>query len=144
MTPFPFNPCKPAFLLHWGMAGFRVLIADDDSLIRHILRAALERRGHDVVDASDGNELIERLRSGDLDLCIMDASMPGPSLEERLATMKSRVPNMAVLVVSGYSDLPGGTVNNTERFRFIQKPIDLATLSTTLDELGITATGSGD
>ena len=53
-----------------------ILIADDESEIRKILRLLLQKKGYDVCEAVNGAEAIERAREGDIDLIIMDIMMP--------------------------------------------------------------------
>jgi DNA-binding response OmpR family regulator len=59
------------------MAGSRILVVDDDHDIRGLLRALLERAGHEVADASDGRAGLRELYAGAPDLVILDVSMPG-------------------------------------------------------------------
>lgn len=56
----------------------RVLVADDDDVVRDVLRRYLERDGHDVSTAPDGNEALRLLGSEPIDLAILDVMMPGP------------------------------------------------------------------
>ena len=55
----------------------RVLVVDDDADIRGLVRELLERAGHDVVEAPDGNEGLRLLYGEQPDLVILDISMPG-------------------------------------------------------------------
>ncbi|HKU56515.1 MAG TPA: response regulator transcription factor [Gaiellaceae bacterium] len=59
------------------MARSRILVVDDDDDIRGLLRALLERAGHEVVDAPDGRAGLRELYSGSPDLVILDVAMPG-------------------------------------------------------------------
>jgi DNA-binding response OmpR family regulator len=59
------------------MAASRILVVDDDDDIRGLLRALLERAGHDVAEASDGRAGLRRLYADAADLVILDVSMPG-------------------------------------------------------------------
>lgn len=56
----------------------RVLIADDDTVVRDVVRRYLERDGLDVVVADDGNEALRVLGTQRIDLAILDVMMPGP------------------------------------------------------------------
>jgi DNA-binding response OmpR family regulator len=57
--------------------GARILVVDDDHDIRGLLRALLERAGHEVSDAPDGRAGLRELYTGSPDLVILDVAMPG-------------------------------------------------------------------
>ncbi|HEU5244619.1 MAG TPA: response regulator transcription factor [Gaiellaceae bacterium] len=59
------------------MAGSRILVVDDDDDIRGLVRALLERAGHEVIDAPDGRAGMRELYAGAPDLVILDVAMPG-------------------------------------------------------------------
>ena len=54
----------------------RILIVDDESNIRLMLRTALESESYEMDEAANGREALERLRKGPVDLIILDLSMP--------------------------------------------------------------------
>jgi two-component system KDP operon response regulator KdpE len=54
----------------------RVLVVDDEPGIRKVVRDALERAGHEVETAGDGDEAIPQLESQDFDLLVTDLAMP--------------------------------------------------------------------
>ncbi len=54
----------------------RVLVADDDGHIREVVRFALERDGHRVLEAEDGARALERFRAESADLIVLDILMP--------------------------------------------------------------------
>jgi DNA-binding response OmpR family regulator len=56
----------------------RVLIADDDDVVRDVVRRYLERDGLDVSIAHDGNEALRLLGSQRIDVAVLDVMMPGP------------------------------------------------------------------
>src|ERR1700739_3349484 len=59
------------------MSDTRILIVDDDSITRELLRAMLERAGHDVCEAPDGRAGLRELYATSPDLVILDIDMPG-------------------------------------------------------------------
>ena len=59
------------------MAGSRILVVDDEADIRGLLRALLERAGHEVTDAPDGRAGLRELFAASPDLVILDVAMPG-------------------------------------------------------------------
>lgn len=54
----------------------RILVVDDDAHLREVVRYALSREGHDVVEAGDGREALDRLARESVDLVVLDVSMP--------------------------------------------------------------------
>jgi DNA-binding response OmpR family regulator len=56
----------------------RVLIADDDNVVRDVVRRYLERDGLDVSVARDGNQALRLLGTEQIDVAILDVMMPGP------------------------------------------------------------------
>ncbi|ADT97455.1 response regulator with CheY-like receiver domain and winged-helix DNA-binding domain [Mycolicibacterium gilvum Spyr1] len=56
----------------------RVLIADDDGVVRDVVRRYLERDGLEVSTAHDGNEALRLLSSQRIDVAVLDVMMPGP------------------------------------------------------------------
>jgi DNA-binding response OmpR family regulator len=59
------------------MSASRILVIDDDDDIRGLVRALLERAGHQVSDAADGHAGLRELYAGSPDLVILDVAMPG-------------------------------------------------------------------
>jgi two-component system response regulator ResD len=57
----------------------RVLIADDDAVVRDVVRRYLERDGLEVRVAGDGNEALRVLGSERIDVAVLDVMMPGPN-----------------------------------------------------------------
>ena len=59
------------------MSGQRILVVDDDTDIRALLRELLERRGFAVTEAADGRQALQELYGGRPDLVLLDVGMPG-------------------------------------------------------------------
>lgn len=65
----------------------RVMLVDDEPLVRLSLRRAIERKGHEVVECEDGQVALERWFSVDPDLVYLDVLMPrlsGPDLLKKI------------------------------------------------------------
>ena len=55
----------------------RILLADDEAEIRNVLRLLLSNKGHDILEAADGEAAVRLANENrDIDLCIMDIMMP--------------------------------------------------------------------
>lgn len=87
----------------------RVLVVDDDQLVRVNTSAMLEELGHSVIEAASANEALQHIRKGpDVDLVITDHAMPAMTGAELAATLKTERPGLPVLLVTGYAELPEG------------------------------------
>lgn len=85
-----------------GVSG-TVLVADDTAVMRHACQRALERAGHKVILASDGNEAIELAVSNDIDVALLDIRMPGPSGIDVLKTIKEKKPLVEVIMMTAFA-----------------------------------------
>ena len=66
-----------------AMAGSRILVVDDDDDIRGLLRALLERAGHEVTDAPDGRAGLRALYAGSPDLSSSTSRCPASTAGRR-------------------------------------------------------------
>ena len=79
-----------------------ILVCDDDSVHRDLIRATLEPHGHTVHEASDGRELSAAAEALDPDLVILDLRMPTGGLDAlRALRARSALADLPVLVVTG-------------------------------------------
>ena len=80
----------------------RVLIADDDAVVRDVVRRYLERDGLEVRVAGDGNEALRVLGTERIDVAVLDVMMPGPnglSLCRSLRQGRDGAPDSSVPVI---------------------------------------------
>ena len=83
----------------------KILIIEDDQIIRHALNRAFLARGHEVLLAEDGKEGIETWKSQAPDLVLLDVVMPYINGVQILA-MKKNLPQAKVVVMSAYTGDP--------------------------------------
>jgi len=84
------------------MKKIKVLIADDHSVVRHGLTQILSKTSDLLVveEAENGNEVLEKIRTIDVDVILMDIEMPGKSGLETLMQLKTISPKLPVLILS--------------------------------------------
>ena len=84
----------------------RILIADDHALVRHGLRALLERTPDlTVVDeVEDGAQAVQRVLAGGIDLAILDITMPRMTGLQAAAEVRRRAPDVRTLILSMHDD----------------------------------------
>jgi putative two-component system response regulator len=84
----------------------RVLVADDDALIRRLLEQTLAQAGYEVVAAQDGLEAMARLETtAGLDVVVTDYSMPGASGLDVVTQARRLDPTLPSIVVTAFRDL---------------------------------------
>ncbi len=110
-----------------------VIVADDEPLIRLVLRGALERDGYAVIDAENGADGVALARESKPDAAIVDARMPGLSLAETIDGLRAVRDDLPVLVLSGDITVPvEATMPHTS---YLPKPADTQMLLSTLHAL---------
>lgn len=84
----------------------RVLLADDHAIVRAGLREILTSTGDIAVaaEATNGHEVLERVRAADFDVAVLDMSMPGRSGIELIKQVKREKPKLRILVLTMHSE----------------------------------------
>jgi DNA-binding response OmpR family regulator len=122
---------------HGGPRMARILVVDDDPLIRKMLEHTLGASGHTVVPAADGREARDLLGVVPVDLVITDIDVPeidGLQIIAALRRARSKVPILALSARSGRDS----RINMATAFgadRTLVKPFDLRQLLETVEEL---------
>lgn len=116
-----------------------VLVVDDDAMIREVIRGALERSGHQVIEASEGSEALEKLRAGSVALMIVDVMMPKKGGIETLMELRRSAPGVKTILISGKVDTDSASFKNLvhafEVGRVFPKPFDLQELTAAVTRL---------
>lgn len=112
----------------------RVLLVDDDALVRALGRRLLEAGGYDVHEAENGLDALADYRDADppFDLVVLDLSMPVMSGEETLGEFLEMDPDARVILWSGWSHGAGEGFEELGARAFIAKPFDSRRLLTTV------------
>jgi PAS domain S-box-containing protein len=86
-----------------------LLVAEDDDVLRGLIRAMLEQGGYDVLTARSGEEALEiaAAYSGGIDALVSDVIMPGMRGFELAARLRATRPEVRVVFVTGYTGDPG-------------------------------------
>jgi len=86
----------------------RVLVVDDESDIRKVVRLTLQKAGYHVLEAENGEKAIETINSGEnrllLDVIICDIRMPKVNGIEAIAYFRQNYPRVPLIVLTGFPD----------------------------------------
>ena len=115
-----------------------VLVVDDDPAVRGVAESMLETLGLNVMVAQDGGEGVEifRQHAGEIDLVLMDMTMPKLNGVEAFSEMQVIKPGIRVILISGYNeqevthDLEGKGLSG-----FVQKPFLLGSFTDKVREV---------
>ena len=94
----------------------RILVIDDEELVRFTLKQALQKAGHEVVEAADGNDGITFIKRSRFDLIITDIIMPEKEGIETIVELRRDDPDLKIIAISG-----GGRTGNTDYLELAQK-----------------------
>ncbi|TVV76019.1 ATP-binding protein [Sphingomonas solaris] len=110
----------------------KVLVVDDEDLVRASTADMLGELGYDVVEASSAEDALAIVEANpDLDLMVTDHMMPGLSGTELAHRVRARMPRMRVLVISGYAETRG----ISDDLPLLTKPFKHDDLATSLAQL---------
>jgi len=111
-----------------------ILVVDDMSEVRFILKEVLDRLAFNVIDVAGADEAIDVLKTQTVDLVISDCSMPGMAGTEFLSYVKEHWPDLRFIVAS--ASFPQEEIKRLKPDGFLRKPFDIEDLkklvSTTL------------
>ncbi len=114
----------------------RVLLVEDEEVVRNFAARALKRQGYKVLEASSGIEALEVMEKnkGKVDIVVSDVVMPemdGPTL---LKELRKRNPDLKIIFVSGYPNDAFKASLGDENFAFLPKPFSLPQLAAKVKE----------
>jgi len=87
------------------MAGEKILVVDDEEMIRNLCSHILEAEGYAVTAVSHGAAALEELAKGAADLMVTDIRMPGMDGLELFERVKKANPDIVTVVITGHGTL---------------------------------------
>ncbi len=117
----------------------KILVIDDDSQIRLMLRLMLVWAGYEVVEAENGREGLLRQQEHQADLVITDLIMPEQEGLETIAILRARYPDLKIIAISGGGRIAPDrylpTALELGANRAFSKPFDIHLLAAAIKEL---------
>jgi two-component system cell cycle sensor histidine kinase/response regulator CckA len=112
-----------------------VLVVEDEELLLRAVSRVLRQRGFSVIDASDGSAAIKVIRThkDDIDLILLDVTLPGRSSREVLEEVRRMRPEVKIVLTSAYGkEYVDATFAGLRVDHFIRKPFQLGDLMASL------------
>ncbi len=105
------------------MTGIKVLVVDDEEVIRKGICRVMEGRGYQAESSESGFGAIEKLQKAPFNIVITDLKMPGMDGIEVLKAIKILQPNVPVIIITGYSTVDTAVeAMKNGAFDYIAKP----------------------
>ncbi len=87
-----------------GTLSLKILLVDDEEIVRATLKGYLAFVGHDVHEVSDGFSGLKALRNEEFDVAVSDIRMPGIDGFGFIKEARKLRPNLPVMLISGHGD----------------------------------------
>jgi PAS domain S-box-containing protein len=136
LAPFEALPPPPAAPAEPARAAARVLVVEDEEVIRGLVDQVLRGEGYDVVLAADGDEAIELASRMPVDVLLTDLTMPGIGGHELADRLRECTPGLRVMFMSGFAERGDFSASALPPLTaFLEKPFTFSMLSERMREL---------
>jgi DNA-binding NtrC family response regulator len=113
-----------------GEKTLTVLLAEDEDMLRVVVRETLRRAGYAVIEAADGTAGLEILRSDrSIDVLLSDVKMPGLNGYQLAEASLALRPTMGVMLMTGYADEAIPNAIRDASIQILRKPFNFASLA---------------
>jgi CheY-like chemotaxis protein len=117
----------------------RILVVDDNAMVRESFTELLRHRGYDVIQAGDGEEALDVVRDNMIDLAIVDVMMPVMGGLEFRQRLQDTAPGVTTILVTGQPDRVDDLLEDdpdflSGRVAILYKPVHPVTLLAEVDK----------
>jgi DNA-binding NtrC family response regulator len=114
----------------------KILIVDDELIMRESLAGWLERDGHDVQTAASGEEALEKVKETQFDIFLVDIKMEGMSGLDVLRRVKESDPDADVVMITAYGSIPSAIEAMKDgAYDYMLKPFDPNELGVLIEKI---------
>ena len=118
------------------MSSTKILIVDDELILRESLAGWLQRDGHTVDTASSGEAALEKLKEARFDIMLVDIKMEGISGLDVLQHVKENDPDVAIVMITAYGSIPTAIeAMKNGAYDYMLKPFDPTELGVLIDKI---------
>jgi two-component system response regulator HydG len=107
----------------------KILVVDDESAHRQMIKAVLTTEGYEIREAADGNQAVKAVEEKYHDLILMDIRMPGLSGIEALQKIKDLSPGIPIIIMTAYASVNTAIdALKSGAYDYLTKPLDIEEL----------------
>ena len=112
-------------------AGGKVLLVEDEDMVRAVAERALARAGYEITACSDGEDGLEAMEApdADFDIVVSDVVMPGMDGPAMVRAIRKANPDIPVLFMSGYAEEALRKDIDIPKMHFLPKPFSVAAIT---------------
>ena len=123
------RPVQEIVSSDWS-AGGKVLLVEDEDMVRTVAERALTRAGYEVTPCANGEEGLAAILEGTtaFDVVVSDVVMPGMDGPAMVRAIRAKLPNLPVLFMSGYAEEQLRRDIDIPDMHFIAKPFSVASI----------------
>ena len=108
------------------MKKMKMMLVDDEERFLSTTKKLLEKKGYDAVTASSGAEALEKIRSQNIDVVILDVKMPGMDGIATLREIKRQFPLIEVIMLTGHATMESAIDGlKSGAIDYLTKPADI-------------------
>ncbi|MFA5157319.1 MAG: response regulator [Candidatus Omnitrophota bacterium] len=125
-----------------GEAKLKVLVVDDEKIVRDFFKRLLSLLGLEVIDVEDGYKAVEAVKAGKFDLYFIDVRMPGLNGLETYRQIRQIDPDAQAVMITGYA--VEDTLEQARKegaYGDIRKPFDISQIKEVLDKVSAVKSG---
>ena len=116
-------------------ATLRILVVEDEPMVREVICVYLDEDHHQVTTAENGREGLEKFKAGEFDLVMTDRAMPEMNGDQLALEIKKVRPDQRIILLTGFGDLMSGAGEQPPGVDLVVgKPFTLATLRNAIAE----------
>jgi len=116
----------------------KILVADDEAVIRDLFRRILETKGHQVTMAKDGSEALDKIKEEPFDVVFLDIVMPGIGGLKACQTIEKINPEVKIVMMTGYGTEVEEEIGKSLKagaYECLYKPFTIKELLDTLEKV---------
>ncbi|HEA47257.1 MAG TPA: response regulator [bacterium] len=120
------------------MEDLRILVVDDEAVIRDLLKRILETKGHQVTMVKDGSEALDKIKEEPFDVIFLDIVMPGIGGLKACQTIETINPEIKIVMMTGYGTEVEEEIEKALKagaYECLYKPFTIQELLDTLEKV---------